>query len=142
TRRRPRSRTSSPAGRCRRDPHGNGVNQSLERPQADVAVGHGAVVALEAERTAGDVLVVPGAARGTAALEVFVDEDAIVQDALEAGVRDLLTGGVELRCVERDVEALPLARGARGVDARGLAFIVRLRLVHPAVVDAAVRARA
>src|SRR5262249_60859100 len=114
--------------------------RSVEGTQPHVAVGDGAVIALEAEGAAGDVVVDPGAARRAGADDVRVDENAVVQHALETRGRRAVAVLVELRGVAEDVEGLPLARRPRGIRARGVPVVVRSRLLDPARVDGPVRA--
>src|SRR5688572_16753368 len=98
------------------------------------------MVSLEPEGAAGDVGVVPGPAGGAGALEVLVDEDAVVEDPLEARVGDLVALVIEPRRAERDVERLPFARRAAGIGAGRLAVVGSLGLLDPTTVDAAARA--
>jgi hypothetical protein len=64
---------------------------------------------------------------------VFVRDLAVPEDPKEPGVVRLAAGGVEPRRTEEDVEALPLARRAAGVDqGRGA---VHIPAVHAPGVD-------
>src|SRR2546426_822754 len=94
------------------------------------------MVALQAQRAAREVRLSPRAARRAGALHVFVDHDAVVEQALKASVGDLLPRRVEPRGAKGDVIRLPLAGGARGVGKGWMAVVGSPGLGDPAGVDA------
>jgi len=76
----------------------------------NVAVADRPVIALEHQRPQ-RLLIMVGAGPGRSGqLDVAVDENAVVDDLLEAGVGDLAAGPVEARRPEHHVQRLPLAR--------------------------------
>src|SRR5438552_2256751 len=97
------------------------------------------MIALQAHRAARRILAAPCSAGWTGALNVLVDEDAVVEHALEAGAGNPLPGGIELWRAEGHLQRLPFPRRARGVGPGRMAIIGTLRLRDPAVVDAPTR---
>src|SRR6185436_940674 len=99
-----------------------------------------AVIALQHDRPFG-LLVLPRAGpRRAGDFPVLVDDLAVVGDLHEPRRGGLLSGGVEPRRAEDDVEGLPLARRLGGVDLRRMAFVAFLPLAArgvPPLVDAA-----
>jgi len=95
----------------------------LHVPDADIAIGHRAVVALEHEGAFGLLIAVGRGAGGAGDLDVLVDDLAVVDDLDEDGVGDLLAVLVEARGFEDDVEALPLAGRLGCVDAGRMALL-------------------
>ena len=70
------------------------------------------MVALQLKRPTSDFfLLVSGGAGGIFEFHILMDHFAVEDDALEAGVLDLLAPGVEPWGAELDFERLPLARG-------------------------------
>jgi hypothetical protein len=99
------------------------------------------VVALDHERSERVLVVEGGRARRAADLGVFVNREAVEHDLGEAGVPDLLPGGIETRRLELDAQPLPEPGRPAGVGPGGVAVVTFLALAAggvPALVDAAV----
>ena len=96
---------------------------SVERFYADVSKGHWAMIALQEDWSARDLLEPPRVAGGGFQFHVFVDHLIVQDHSLEPGVLDLLAACIETRSTKDHVEHLPVSRPPSGVDARGGAVV-------------------
>src|SRR5262249_54005504 len=111
-----------------------------QRPHANIAKRHAAVVALKEERPAGHLLFLPPApTRRVEQVHILMNPLAVVGHLDEAGIGGLLAALVETRSLEDDVQCLPFARRFGGVDLWRHALVdgVIRRLQLAARVDAA-----
>ena len=109
------------------------IHDGAQRAYVDVAISDGAVVALEHDRPERRFGQVHVGARAAFEFDVFLNGQAVVEHADEAGVFGLLAGSVKTRGAEPDVEALPFAGAAAGVARRGRA--ADALLIDPTMID-------